>query len=169
MHRQQRQLDWTVFFKTGPRGSPAQRVAWGKGGAADYSRRKSSRHKRLLFLSRTELAPTWCGRRDSNPHTGWQRNLNPSSLPIPPRPRIQFSIPASSRNYDSTGGGLCQGRDRRPFSGPRRRAGKGVTGGHTALRRGPFLPAGAADPRRRRSQSRPGPGGWRSGSSSPGR
>ena len=46
--------------KWGPRASPAQRLAWGRGGAAEYSRRNGSRQKRLPFLSRTELAPTWC-------------------------------------------------------------------------------------------------------------
>ncbi len=41
--------------------------------------------------------PFWCGRRDSNPHTGWQRNLNPSSLPIPPRPLVWMRIPICFR------------------------------------------------------------------------
>ena len=54
--------------KRDPRASPAQRVAWGEGGAAEYSRRNGSRQKRLPFLSRTELAPTWCGQQDSNLH-----------------------------------------------------------------------------------------------------
>src|SRR6476660_4653273 len=31
--------------------------------------------------------PSWCGRRDSNPHDFRHWNLNPARLPIPPRPR----------------------------------------------------------------------------------
>lgn len=34
----------------------------------------------------TRAAPAWCGRRDLNPHDFRQRNLNPSRLPVPPRP-----------------------------------------------------------------------------------
>ena len=62
--------------------------------------------------------PMWCGRRDLNPHAIRQRNLNPSSLPIPPRPHVvgggERSIRSAMRRcgHPSTRGGACQS----PFS-----------------------------------------------------
>ena len=34
----------------------------------------------------------WCGWQDLNLHTGWQWNLNPSCLPIPPHPQLYFCV-----------------------------------------------------------------------------
>ena len=51
--------------KRGPHRSPAQRVRWGEGGDPEHSRRKSSRKKRLLFLSRAEGSKTGTPREPS--------------------------------------------------------------------------------------------------------